>query len=155
MIKYMTGDIFESGADMLINPVNCVGVMGKGLALGFKRRYPDNYHFYEKYCRNKRLKPGGLLITYSTISNLFICNFATKNHWRNPSNIEWIREGLLKLREKLLSLDDEYISIKSIAIPPLGCGLGGLDWDEVKQLIESIMEDVDIEVLVYEKKPCL
>jgi O-acetyl-ADP-ribose deacetylase (regulator of RNase III) len=143
-IIFKTGDMFsELDLNCLVNTVNCVGVMGKGLALEFKKRYPNNYESYKLYCKNKLLKPGELFIVGED-NNLWIVNFATKDHWKDPSQYEWIVKGLYSLKK---ILED---SNSSIAIPPLGCGLGGLEWKRVKLLIEAYLKDLPNRIVVFE-----
>jgi O-acetyl-ADP-ribose deacetylase (regulator of RNase III) len=143
-IIFKTGDMFsEPDLNCLVNPVNCVGIMGKGLALEFKKRYPNNYESYKLYCKDKLLKPGELF-TVGEDNNLWIVNFATKDHWKDPSQYEWIVKGLYSLKK---ILED---SNSSTAIPPLGCGLGGLEWKRVKLLIEAYLKDLPNRIVVFE-----
>lgn len=133
MIEYTTGNILEAQVDALVNPINTVGIMGKGLALQFKTSYPEMFVEYKKQCNKGRIKVGNVYIYETKLAiPRYIINFPTKEHWKNPSKIEYIIEGLNSLYWVLLKYP-----IKSIAIPPLGCGLGGLDWEEVKGLIEN------------------
>lgn len=141
MIHITKGNIFDADVEALVNPVNCVGVMGKGLALQFKKRYPDNFDCYKAACDIGDIKIGQML---STRPNKVIINFPTKIHWRDKSKLEYIERGL----DGLLKLIDQC-GIKSIAIPPLGCGLGGLKWSEVKPLIIEYMEP-SVETWIYE-----
>lgn len=148
MIEYKSGDIFTSEAEALVNTVNCVGVMGRGVALQFKNHYPENFKVYQQACENKQVKTGQMFVfeTGSLMSPKWIINFPTKRHWRGKSHIEDIDAGLTDLvkviREK---------RIQSIAIPPLGAGLGGLDWLRVRQLIETKLAQLkDIDIEVYE-----
>ncbi len=130
MITYITGNIFDDNAMAIVNTVNTQGVMGKGLALQFKEKYPQNYLLYKKACKEGNIGIGNLFIT-ETITNgkkRFIINFPTKTTWRRPSEYSFIQEGLMDLRNKIRDL-----SITSIAIPPLGSHNGGLDWHRVKQ----------------------
>ncbi len=147
MITYTTGDIFKANTEALVNPVNCVGVMGKGLALEFKRRFQKNFQEYKFQCDNDLLEIGEMLITgpYKKIPK-YIINFPTKKDWRNPSQIEWIEEGLIALRKTIT----EY-EIESIAIPALGVGNGGLKWSSVKPLMEYRLHDLSsvVNIVVY------
>lgn len=144
MITYTRGNILESPAKALVNPVNTVGVMGKGLALAFKHRYPINYATYAKACRDNIIKTGKVSAMFE--NGKYIINFPTKQHWRNPSKLEWIQSGLIDLKECI-----QLCNIKSIAIPALGSGLGGLDWAIVKPCIVSAMSDLsDVDVYIYE-----
>ena len=148
MIKYITGDIMASPAEAIVNTVNTVGVMGKGIALQFKEAFPANFAIYAEACRKGELVPGKLLVTKernAAGNEKIIINFPTKKHWRYSSRYEYIESGLASLVEAIRANN-----IKSIAIPPLGCGNGGLNWDIVKKMIESALSDVDIDVNVYE-----
>lgn len=139
MIKIVHNNLFDSEAEAIINTVNCVGVMGKGLALEFKKRYLGNYAAYKRACDAGQVKTGKMFVykTESFFGPKYIINFPTKDHWRNPSKIEYIREGLDDLIEVI-----KTNNIKSIAIPPLGCGLGGLDWNVVKKMIVVKMSEL-------------
>jgi len=149
-IKYKSGDMFDSSVEALVNTVNCVGVMGKGVALEFKRRWPANYRAYRKACDSKSLRPGKLLIVdngglIDNASPRWLINFPTKDHWRSKSKIEYIESGLDELVREIRRLN-----IKSIAMPPLGCGNGGLDWNEVRQLIDAKLKPLtEVEIEVY------
>ncbi len=150
-ITFKTGDLFLDKSEALVNTVNCVGVMGKGVALEFKRRWPENYKVYKKACDGKKLRPGQMLIF--ELGNLleeserkFIINFPTKDHWRAKSKLEYISEGL----EALVS-DIKKYKIKSLALPPLGCGNGGLDWNTVRpMMLKRLSELEDVNVSIYE-----
>lgn len=148
MIEFTSGDILKCEADALVNTVNCVGVMGRGIALQFKNAFPENFKAYEAACKRQDVQPGHMFVfeTGQLTPPRFIINFPTKRHWRGKSRIEDIEAGLVDLarviREK---------SIRSIAIPPLGSGLGGLDWSEVRPRIERALEQLeDVHVLVFE-----
>lgn len=148
MIRPTVGDILASGAEALVNPVNCVGVMGKGLALAFKQAFPGNFRAYAAACRRGEVQPGRILVvaTGSPAPPRFILNFPTKRHWRDPSRLEDIASGL----EALATVIRER-RIGSVAVPPLGCGLGGLDWAEVRPRIEAVLGALEaVEVRVYE-----
>lgn len=148
MIHFTKGNIITSSAEALVNTVNTVGVMGKGVALQFKEEFPKNLLKYKEACNSGELTPGELLITRELNSNgeeKIIINFPTKLHWRNPSKYEYITKGLKKLTKAI----SEH-NIKSIAIPPLGCGNGGLDWNIVKGMIEEALIDVECEIYIYE-----
>lgn len=135
------GNIFESNTEAIVNTVNCVGVMGKGLALQFKKKYPENFMAYKNACDLGQVKVGKMFVykANTLFGNKYIINFPTKKHWRNPSKLEYIVAGLDDLIEIIKSNE-----IKSIAIPPLGCGLGGLDWVIVKRLIVSKFLDCNL-----------
>ena len=148
MIHFTKGNLMTSSAGALVNTVNTVGVMGKGIALQFKEEFPKNFLTYKEACSSGDLTPGKLLITRELNSNgeeKIIINFPTKLHWRNPSKYEYITEGL-----KVLPTVISEHNIKSIAIPPLGCGNGGLDWNIVKEMIEYALKDVECEIYIYE-----
>ncbi len=147
MIRFKQGDLLEANAEALVNAVNCVGVMGKGIALQFKQRFPDNFAAYERACRHKEVQTG-LMFTVSTgrlINPRFIINFPTKNHWKGKSRIEDIESGLQALVEEVKKL-----GIQSISVPPLGCGNGGLNWNEVRPLIEAAFSQLPgVQVALY------
>ena len=148
MIEYRSGDILKSGAEALVNTVNCVGVMGRGIALQFKNAFPDNFVAYASACKRGEVQPGRMFVfdTGRLIPPRYIINFPTKRHWRGMSRIEDIDIGLHHL-VKVISAK----GIRSIAIPPLGSGLGGLDWKEVRQKIEAALSSlVDVRMIVYE-----
>ena len=150
MIKFTSGDILRADAEAIVNTVNCVGVMGRGIALQFKKAWPDNFKVYAAACKQNEVKPGSMFIveTGQLTNPKYIINFPTKRHWRGASKIEDVELGL-----DALVRDIKKRGIKSIAIPPLGSGLGGLDWGDVRQVIESTLSDLDdVEVLVYEPK---
>ena len=150
MIEYKHGDILREDAEALINTVNCVGVMGRGIALQFKKAFPDNFRAYEQACKKAEVQPGRMFV-FSTgqINNpRYIINFPTKRHWRGASRMEDIDAGLMALVETIRQYD-----IRSIAIPPLGSGLGGLDWSAVRPRIETALRSFsDVRVIVYEPK---
>ena len=145
MIEYKRGNIFLSDADALVNTVNCEGHMGKGLAFQFKKNYPEMEKDYKRICELGELKPGKL--HFFEENNKLIINFPTKNKWRAKSKIEYIEEGLIALKDELIQRN-----IKSIAIPPLGSGNGGLTWNEVKQSIENQLNEISakVKIEVYE-----
>jgi O-acetyl-ADP-ribose deacetylase (regulator of RNase III) len=149
MITYTTGNLLDADVDAVVNTVNTVGVMGKGIALMFKEAFPENFKSYEAACRDKRVQLGKMFVTERRDllgGPRWIINFPTKAHWRFPSKLEWIREGLQDLRAVILER-----KIRSIAIPPLGSGNGGLDWREVKALVvQELSELRGVEIIVYE-----
>lgn len=148
MIEYTSGDILQCEADALVNTVNCVGVMGRGIALQFKNVYPENFKAYEAACKREAVQPGRMFVyeTGQLTPPRFIINFPTKRHWRGKSRIEDIDAGLVDL---VRVIRDK--GIRSIAIPPLGSGLGGLDWSEVRPRIERALGQLeDVHVLVFE-----
>jgi O-acetyl-ADP-ribose deacetylase (regulator of RNase III) len=150
MIELKQGDILRANAEALVNTVNCVGVMGRGLALQFKKVFPDNFKSYKAACDNKALQPGKMFIY--DLNRLYkphyVVNFPTKRHWKGMSRMEDIAAGLQTLVEEVRKRD-----IHSIAIHPLGCGLGGLRWPDVRAKIEEAFQDLpDVQVLLYEPK---
>ncbi|NJO81854.1 MAG: macro domain-containing protein [Blastochloris sp.] len=148
MIEYKSGDILSEDVAALVNTVNCVGVMGRGIALQFKKAFPENFKAYASACRHEEVQPGQMFVfeTGQLTNPRYIINFPTKRHWRGKSRIEDIEAGL----KALVDTVHQY-NIRSIAIPPLGSGLGGLDWSEVRSHIEAILQPLnDVHVIVYE-----
>ncbi|GEM90048.1 type II toxin-antitoxin system antitoxin DNA ADP-ribosyl glycohydrolase DarG [Oceanithermus desulfurans] len=148
MIEYRKGNVLEADVEALVNSVNCVGVMGRGIALQFKQAWPDNFKEYVKACSRKEVQPGKMFVyeTGRLTNPRYIINFPTKRHWRSKSRIEDIEAGLQALREEIAKR-----GIKSLALPPLGSGLGGLDWKEVRPLIENALKDLrGVHIVVYE-----
>lgn len=147
MIEFTQGNLLDAEADALVNTVNCVGVMGKGLALQFKQAFPENFHAYERACRAGEVKPGHMLTvpTGKLTGSKCIVNFPTKRHWRSDSRIEDIEAGLAALVQEI-----QRLGIKSIAVPPLGCGNGGLPWEDVRPRIEAALGQLPgVRVLLY------
>lgn len=150
MIEITQGNLLEADAEALVNTVNCVGVMGKGIALQFKQAYPDNFSVYARVCKEGQMQPGKMLIyeTGKMLNPKYIINFPTKRHWKGKSKMEDIDAGLVDLVEQV-----KYFRIQSIAIPPLGAGLGGLQWAEVKPRIEQAFAALpDVRVLLFDPK---
>ena len=150
MIEFTSGDILKDDSDAIVNTVNCVGVMGRGIALQFKNVWPENFKAYEAACRREEVQPGRMFIydTEQLASPRYIINFPTKRHWRGKSRMQDIDAGL-----KALVGDITRLGISSVAIPPLGSGLGGLDWNEVRPRIETAMSALpDVRVRIYEPK---
>ena len=148
MIKTEKGDLLNANTTALVNTVNTVGVMGKGIALQFKEAFPNNTKKYIEACKNKELFPGKLLAIWDAnlqLGEKLIINFPTKVHWRQPSKYEYIEKGLVALRKLIIQE-----KIQSIAIPPLGCGNGGLEWEIVKDMIYKFLEDLDTDVILFE-----
>lgn len=148
MIEFLHGDILRADAQALVNTVNCVGYMGRGIALQFRRAFPSNFKVYERECKQGAMEPGKMLIveTGQLTGPKYIVNFPTKRHWRGKSRIEDIEAGL-----DALVADVKRLGIRSIAIPPLGCGLGGLDWADVRPRIERAFAPLtEVTVLIYE-----
>ena len=148
MIRFETGDIIAADVAALVNPVNCVGAMGRGLALQFKRAFPENFRAYAAACARGEVRPGRMfLFETGTLANpRYIINFPTKRHWRAKSRMEDIEAGLDALADLIRERD-----IASVAVPPLGSGLGGLDWGSVRQRIEEALGSLkDVDVVVFE-----
>ena len=148
MITFTQGNLLETRAEALVNTVNTVGVMGKGIALMFKDRFDENFRRYVEACKAKEIHTGRMFIT--EVRELdgprWIVNFPTKQHWRPPSRLEWVEEGLQDLRRFIVEK-----GVKSIAIPPLGAGNGGLDWAVVRERIAATLGDLEgVEILVFE-----
>lgn len=149
-ITFKTGDLFLDESEALVNTVNCVGVMGKGVAYEFKHRWPENYKAYKKVCDAKKLRPSPMLIfelgdLFEQGGPKFIVNFPTKDHWRAKSKLEYISEGLDALVSDILKFQ-----IKSIALPPLGCGNGGLDWNIVRpMMVNKLSKLTSVSVSIY------
>lgn len=148
MIHYTKGNLLDADVEAVVNTVNTVGVMGKGIALMFKERFPNNMAAYAKACKAKQVQTGQMFVTESAelMGPRWIINFPTKQHWRSPSKIEWIVDGLEDLKRFLVEN-----GVKSVAIPPLGAGNGKLEWSQVKPKIEKALGDLtDIDIWVYE-----
>jgi len=147
MIQDATGNLLEADAEALVNTVNCVGFMGKGIALQFKLAWPDNFEAYAEACKAGEVQPGRMFIweTGRMINPKFLINFPTKRHWKGKSRIEDIKSGL-----RALVAEIRRLGIRSVAVPPLGCGNGGLDWTDVRPLIEAAFAELsDVEVSLY------
>jgi O-acetyl-ADP-ribose deacetylase (regulator of RNase III) len=148
MIKLLQGNLLDASTEAVVNTVNTVGVMGKGIALMFKEAFPENARAYEEACKRKEVRVGHMFVTENVTFEgpRWIVNFPTKKHWRQPSKLEWVSEGLRDLRRVVREK-----GIRSIAVPPLGCGNGGLEWSEVRLEIERALGQLDgVEVLVFE-----
>lgn len=148
MIELTTGDILKADAEALVNTVNCVGIMGRGIALQFKNSYPANFKAYEAACAREEVQPGRMFVfeTGMLTNPKFIINFPTKRHWKGKSRMEDIESGLGALVEEVRTH-----GIRSIAIPPLGSGLGGLDWAEVRPRIEAALGGVSgLQAIIFE-----
>lgn len=148
MLHFTRGNLLQSPAEALVNAVNTQGVMGKGIALAFRESFPHNYRKYRNACAAGQLAPGQLLAVWEDapgIGRKLIVNLPTKTDWRLPSKYEYVEAGLQALAALITSEQ-----IKSIAVPALGCGLGGLKWDRVRGLIERYLGEVDAEVWVFE-----
>lgn len=147
-MHFLKGNLLDANVEAVVNAVNTVGVMGKGIALMFKERFPKNYREYVAASKIGAIQIGKMFVsaTDELAGPKWVINFPTKKHWRNPTKIEWVREGLLELNKVIRDKN-----IKSIAIPALGCGNGGLNWSDVRPLIQEYLGDLtDVEILVYE-----
>lgn len=147
MLRFTQGNLLEAPVEALVNTVNEVGVMGKGIALMFKEAYPESAKLYEEACKRKELSVGHVLVTASQQLHgpRWIIHFPTKKHWRQPSRLEWVRDGLKDLVRQLREKQ-----IRSVAVPPLGCGNGGLEWSQVRREIEAAFADLpDVDVVVF------
>ena len=150
MIKITRGNILKADAEALVNTVNCVGVMGRGIALQFRKAFPKNFKAYKALCDRKELQPGSVFVyDLSRLENpRYVMNFSTKRHWKGKSSLQYIEAGLQALVEEVRKRD-----MRSVAIPPLGCGLGRLDWNEVRPRIERAFKNLpNIDVLLFEPK---
>lgn len=147
MIRFTQGNLLEAQADALVNTVNTVGVMGKGIALMFKERFAENYRLYAAACKAGQVETGKMFVTSANELDgpRWLINFPTKRHWRSPSQMSWITEGLEDLRRFLIEHQ-----VTSVAIPPLGAGNGGLKWHAVREQIEYVLADLDVDILVFE-----
>jgi O-acetyl-ADP-ribose deacetylase (regulator of RNase III) len=148
MIELTRGDILEADVEALVNTVNCVGVMGRGIALQFRKAFPGNFRAYKVACERKEVQPGKVLVySLNRLENpRYVINLVTKRHWRGKSRLEDIEAGLAALVREIRTR-----GIRSIAVPPLGCGLGGLQWGEVRPRIEQALEALpDVHVLLFE-----
>jgi O-acetyl-ADP-ribose deacetylase (regulator of RNase III) len=148
MIRFTQGNLLEASVEAVVNTVNTVGVMGKGIALMFKERFPENTKSYEAACKAGEVRVGSMFVSAGVELGgpRWIINFPTKEHWRNPTKLEWVETGLPALKEEIVRR-----GIRSIAIPPLGCGNGGLEWAVVRPMIEAALGDLEgVDVVVYE-----
>src|SRR6185369_7402132 len=148
MMRFTKGNLLDANVEAVVNTVNTVGVMGKGIALMFKERFPKNYQEYVAASKKGEVQIGKMFVsaTDELSGPKWVINFPTKKHWRHPTKIEWVREGLVALKNVIREKQ-----ITSIAIPPLGCGNGGLNWSDVRPLIQEYLADLtDVEIVVYE-----
>ena len=151
MMKFLQGNLFDAPTEALVNTVNTVGVMGKGIALMFKEAFPDNFRAYGEAVKREEVRIGHMFVTenHALDGPQWLINFPTKKHWRQPSRLEWIVTGLEDLRRVV-----EEKGIHSIALPPLGCGNGGLDWSDIRPVIERELGQLhDVDVWVFEPTP--
>src|SRR5689334_11633625 len=148
MSRFTQGNLLDPDVDAVVNTVNTVGVMGKGIALMFKEKFPENYNAYAAACKRGEVRIGRMFVAASSELSgpRWLINFPTKKHWRHPSKLEWVIDGLKDLREVIADR-----GIRSVAVPPLGSGNGGLDWSEVRPEIEKALGDLaGVDVVVYE-----
>ncbi|KPD23332.1 macro domain-containing protein [Idiomarina zobellii] len=148
MIKFVSGDFFEFDADIMVNTVNCVGVMGAGVALAFKKRFPQMFNDYAEKCRSGAIRPGlpSVWTQQDMISkDIEIVNFPTKDHWKKPSEYHYINDGLIWLSNYLKDK-----SGKVVTLPALGCGHGGLDWEKVRTMIEDRLQNSPAHIYIFE-----
>lgn len=145
-ITYVTGDLLEADTEAQVNCVNCVGVMGGGIALQFRTKYPAMNDVYKRKCDDGDIEPGKMFIwlPHRNKRPVFIINFPTKRHWKNPSLLRDVSLGLDALAREIRAR-----SIGSVALPKLGCGCGGLDWEHVRPLIEQKLGQLDCDVQIY------
>lgn len=150
MLEYKTGDILAEDVEALVNTVNCVGVMGRGIALEFKRAWPENFKRYAAACKRGEVRPGKMFVfeTGRVTNPRYLINFPTKRHWRGKSRMEDIEAGLETLVKEIHERD-----IRSVALPPLGAGLGGLEWSEVRERIDRAMANLEhVRVVIFEPR---
>ena len=151
-IRFVDGDMFSIPADILVNTVNCVGVMGAGVAAEFKKRYPEMYRDYVSRCRRRELKPGSPYLwqnpsMFGEGKDELIINFPTKDNWRDPSQYEYVEDGLMRMRDLLSHADG-----RKVVMPAVGCGHGGLNWERIKAMIVRYLSDVNANFIVTEPK---
>jgi len=148
MVEITRGSILKADAEALVNTVNCEGYMGKGIALQFKKAFPENFEAYARACRAREVRPGKMFVceTGSMLNPRYIINFPTKRHWRGKSRLDDIEAGLQALVKEIKNR-----GISSVAVPPLGCGLGGLDWNTVRLMIERALAELPgVRALLFE-----
>jgi O-acetyl-ADP-ribose deacetylase (regulator of RNase III) len=155
MIRYIQGNLLDAEVEALVNTVNTVGIMGKGIALMFKEAFPENFRLYALACKQGEVQLGRMFVTKlptllgSRVGPRWIINFPTKRHWRDRTRLEWVQAGLEDLKRVL-----QEKAIRSVALPPLGCGNGGLEWSAVRPLIgQALAGFPSVEVVVYEPTP--
>jgi O-acetyl-ADP-ribose deacetylase (regulator of RNase III) len=147
-MRYKRGNLLEAQTEAVVNTVNEVGVMGKGIALMFEEAFPENFDVYEAACKRGEVRLGRMFVTenHALTGPKWIINFPTKKHWRHPTKLAWVRDGLEDLRRVI-----QEKAIHSIAVPPLGCGNGGLAWNDVRPEIESALGGLaGVEIVVYQ-----
>lgn len=151
MIHFKKGNLLDSNAEALVNTINTVGVMGKGIALQFKNMFPNNYKLYKEACKNNEIEVGKLFVTEEEnllTGKKIIINFPTKTNWRLPSEYIYIEKGLIELKRFIIEHN-----IRSIAIPPLGSGNGGLNWNRVKTMLVACLSELNCDIFIYEPSP--
>jgi O-acetyl-ADP-ribose deacetylase (regulator of RNase III) len=151
MIRSVQGNLLDAPTEALVNTINTVGVMGKGIALMFREAFPDNFRVYREAVKRNEVHVGRMLVTgnHAPLGPKWLINFPTKKHWRQPSRPEWIAEGLKDLRRVI-----EEKQIGSIAVPPLGCGNGGLEWTAVRpQIVDALSSLIGVDIWVFEPPP--
>ncbi|MCC5806196.1 MAG: macro domain-containing protein [Opitutales bacterium] len=151
MITYRQGNLLESDVEAVVNTVNTVGVMGKGIALMFKERYPEVFKAYAAACKSGEVRTGRMFLTPTNELSgpKWVIHFPTKRHWRRPSQMEWIEKVLVDLARVIREKE-----IQSVALPPLGCGNGGLVWSEVRERIDSVLGPLEgVDILAFEPTP--
>jgi len=146
MISYVQGNMFAREADIYVNPVNCVGVMGAGIAAQFKKKYPNMFAEYKQVCLMKEIDIGKCHVWYGPQQKVAVVNLPTKKHWKDPSLIEYVEAGLKDLADTCKDINHGV----TMCVPALGCGLGGLEWDEVKPLMEKYLKELPCNVLIFE-----
>ena len=146
MIRFGRGNLLTQDVEAVVNPVNCVGVLGKGLALQFKRAFPEMVEPYERACAAGEVMPGVVHVVDRGTGQRprWILNVPTKRHWRNPSRLDDVAAGARALADKIREL-----GVRSVAVPPLGCGNGGLDWADVKTILLAELGNLDAEVILF------
>ena len=146
MLEEVFGDLLTANVEALVNAVNTVGMMSQGVSLTFKQKFPDNFDAYRRACEAGELTPGRMFITdRGQLTPRWIINFPTKQHWSDPSRVENIHLGLIDLVEQI-----RVRGIRSVAVPALGCGMGGLSWPEVKPMIvDAFYNSTDVHVMLY------
>lgn len=144
MVYFIKGNMFDGEYDVLVNAVNCVGVMGKGLALEFRHRFPTNFIKYKDYCNKEHLRPGEIFVMQD--NEQIIINAATKNHWKDKSEEDWVISCIKNIVDWLNS--NRYV--ESVAVPKLGCGLGGLDWTKIRPIMENWFNTCKQDIYIFE-----
>jgi O-acetyl-ADP-ribose deacetylase (regulator of RNase III) len=148
VLRFARGNLLEAPVEALVNAVNTVGVMGRGIALMFKNQFPGSFRAYARACKAGEVTAGKMFVSEESQGGgpRWIVHFTTKKHWRDPSKLEWVESGLEALTELIRER-----GIRSVALPPLGCGNGGLDWEVVRPLMVKALEKLeDVDVVIYE-----